>query len=82
MFERGIANTSIDQVRRTGRGERIANRNHYFGDKRRSDPYVVAARRDDVQTFHTQPRLAALDSSRHCRRGPMACGATSTPCIG
>jgi AcrR family transcriptional regulator len=61
MFERGVANTSIDQVRRTARvgGSQIS---HYFRDKRDLTRHVVAARRNDVQAFHTQPRLGALDS--------------------
>jgi len=74
MFERGIANTSIDQVRRTAgvSGSQIA---HYFGDKRDLTRHVVAARRDDVQTFHTQPRLAALDSLEALQAWADACSA-------
>jgi len=60
-------------------GSQIA---HYFGDKRDLTRHVVAARRDDVQTFHTQPRLAALDSLEALQRGPMPAVPTSTPCIG
>lgn len=61
MFERGVANTSIEDVRRTAAvsGSQIS---HYFRDKRDLTREVVAARRDDVIKFHTQPRLAALDS--------------------
>jgi len=61
MFERGVANTSIDQVRRSAKvgGSQIS---HYFRDKRDLTRHVVAARRNDVQAFHTQPRLDALDS--------------------
>jgi AcrR family transcriptional regulator len=61
MFERGIANTSIDQVRRTAEvgGSQIS---HYFRDKRDLTRHVVAARRNDVLAFHTQPRLDTLDS--------------------
>ena len=40
-------------------GSQIA---HYFTDKRDLTRHVVAARRDDVQTFHTRPELDALDS--------------------
>jgi TetR/AcrR family transcriptional repressor of nem operon len=72
MFERGIANTSIDQVRRTAgvSGSQIA---HYFGDKRDLTRHVVAARRDDVKTFHTQPLLAALDSLEALQEWADAC---------
>ena len=61
MFERGIANTSIDQVRRTA-GVGGSQISHYFRDKRDLTRHVVAARRGDVVAFHTQPRLDALDS--------------------
>ncbi len=61
MFERGVANTSIDQVRRAAKvsGSQIA---HYFRDKRELTRQVVAARRDDVQRFHTRPQFEALDT--------------------
>jgi AcrR family transcriptional regulator len=61
IFERGIANTSIDQVRRAAGvgGSQIA---HYFRDKRDLTRQVIDARRNDVRAFHTQPRFAALDS--------------------
>jgi AcrR family transcriptional regulator len=61
MFERGVANTSIDQVRRSA-GAGGSQISHYFRDKRDLTRHVVAARRDDVRTFHTQPSLGALDS--------------------
>ncbi len=61
MFERGVANTSIDHVRRTA-GVGGSQISHYFRDKRDLTRHVVAARRDEVQTFHTQPQLDALDS--------------------
>lgn len=61
MFERGVANTSIEQVRRAARvgGSQIA---HYFRDKRDLTRQVISTRRDDVRAFHTQPPLGALDS--------------------
>lgn len=61
MFEGGVANTSVDQVRRTAAvgGSQIS---HYFRDKRDLTRHVVDARREDVLTFHTQPQFAALDS--------------------
>jgi AcrR family transcriptional regulator len=59
IFERGVANTSIEQVRRAAGvgGSQIA---HYFSDKRDLTRQVVDARRNDVRAFHTQ--FAALDS--------------------
>lgn len=61
MFERGVANTSIDQVRRAAEvgGSQIS---HYFHDKRELTRHVVDARRNDVRDFHTQPKFAALNS--------------------
>lgn len=61
MFERGVANTSIEQVRRAAGvgGSQIA---HYFRDKRELIRQVVASRRDDVRAFHARPPLGALDS--------------------
>ena len=61
MFERGIANTSIDEVRRTA-GVGGSQISHYFRDKRDLTRHVVAARRNDVRAFHTRPRLGDLDS--------------------
>jgi AcrR family transcriptional regulator len=61
MFERGVANTSIDQLRRTA-GVGGSQISHYFRDKRDLTRHVVAARRDEVQAFHTQTQLSALDS--------------------
>lgn len=61
MFERGIANTSIDQIRRAAEvgGSQIS---HYFHDKRELTRHVIDTRRNDVQDFHTQRKFAALDS--------------------
>ncbi|OBG77738.1 TetR family transcriptional regulator [Mycobacterium sp. E1715] len=61
MFERGVANTSIDQVRRAA-GVGGSQIGHYFRDKRDLIRQVVATRREDVRAFHTQPPLGALDS--------------------
>jgi AcrR family transcriptional regulator len=61
MFERGVANTSIDQVRRTA-GVGGSQISHYFDDKRDLTRHVVALRRNEVRAFHTEPRLNALDS--------------------
>jgi TetR/AcrR family transcriptional repressor of nem operon len=72
MFERGVANTSIDDVRTTAEvsGSQIS---HYFRDKRDLTREVIAARRDDVIEFHTQPRLGALDSIEALQAWADAC---------
>jgi TetR/AcrR family transcriptional regulator, transcriptional repressor for nem operon len=61
MFQRGVAGTSIDEVRNTAEvsGSQIS---HYFHDKRDLTRKVITARRDHVRKFHTQGRLGALDS--------------------
>ncbi|MEB4207795.1 TetR/AcrR family transcriptional regulator [Mycobacterium sp. 94-17] len=61
MFEHGVANTSIDQVRRAAEvgGSQIS---HYFRNKRDLTRHVVDARRNDVRTFHTRPQFSGLDS--------------------
>ena len=61
MFQRGVANTSVDQVRRTA-GVGGSQISHYFRDKQELTRLVIAARRNDVQDFHTQPRFDAFDS--------------------
>ena len=61
MFEQGVANTSIDEVRSTA-GVGGSQISHYFRDKRDLTRQVIASRRNDVITFHTQPQLGALDS--------------------
>jgi AcrR family transcriptional regulator len=72
MFERGVANTSIEQVRRAAGvgGSQIA---HYFRDKRDLTRQVVAIRRDDVRAFHTQPPLGGLDSIEALQAWADAC---------
>jgi TetR/AcrR family transcriptional repressor of nem operon len=61
MFRRGVANTSIEDVRNTA-GVGGSQISHYFRDKRDLIREVIGVRRNDVVAFHTQPRLAALDS--------------------
>ncbi len=61
VFERGVANTSIDQVRRTA-GVGGSQISHYFRDKRELTRQVVAARCNDVRAFHSRPQLGTLDS--------------------
>lgn len=72
MFERGVANTSIDEVRATA-GVGGSQISHYFLDKRDLTRHVIAARRDDVVAFHTQPPLGALDSFAALRAWADAC---------
>ncbi len=61
MFQRGVAGTSIDEVRNTAAvsGSQIS---HYFHDKRDLTRRVIATRCTDVQDFHTQPRFSGFDS--------------------
>lgn len=61
MFERGVAGTSIDQVRRTAAvsGSQVS---HYFEDKNDLTRHVVGSRRNDVTVFHSQKRFGALDT--------------------
>jgi TetR/AcrR family transcriptional regulator, transcriptional repressor for nem operon len=61
FFERGVAGTSVDEVRSTAAvsGSQIS---HYFHDKRDLIRNVIGARCDDVRKFHSQPKLGALDS--------------------
>jgi TetR/AcrR family transcriptional regulator, transcriptional repressor for nem operon len=61
MFERGVAGTSIDEVRNRAAvsGSQIS---HYFHDRRDLTRHVIAARCNDVREFHAQPQLGALDS--------------------
>lgn len=61
MFERGVAGTSIDEVRNAA-GVSGSQISHYFDDKRELTREVVAARCHDVEQFHTQPQLGVLDS--------------------
>lgn len=72
MFERGVANTSIEQVRNTARvgGSQIS---HYFRDKRELTRQVIAYRRADVLAFHTQSQLGALDSITRLQAWADAC---------
>jgi TetR/AcrR family transcriptional repressor of nem operon len=72
MFARGVANTSIDEVRNTA-GVGGSQISHYFQDKRDLTREVIAARRNDVVAFHTQARLGALDSIESLRAWADAC---------
>lgn len=72
MFTRGVAGTSVDQVRRSAAvsGSQIT---HYFQHKRDLTRQVVAARRGDVKKFHSQPRLGALDTFEALQAWADAC---------
>lgn len=72
MFERGVAGTSIDQVRGAAAvsGSQIA---HYFTNKHDLTRQVIAARRNDVVAFHTAPALAPLDSLEALQAWAHAC---------
>lgn len=72
MFERGIANTSIDDVRTMASvgGSQIA---HYFRDKRDLTREVIAIRRAHVQAFHAQPKLAQLNTFEALQAWADAC---------
>jgi len=61
MFQRGVAGTSIDEVRNAAAisGSQIS---HYFHDKRDLTRTVISARCDDVREFHSRPQLGALDN--------------------
>lgn len=72
MFERGVANTSIDEVRGAA-GVGGSQISHYFRDKRELTREVIAARRNDVVEFHTQPRLGALDRIEDLQAWADAC---------
>lgn len=72
MFERGVANTSIDEVRNAA-GVGGSQISHYFRDKRDLTRQVIAARREDVMAFHTRPQLSALDSFEALQAWADAC---------
>jgi TetR/AcrR family transcriptional repressor of nem operon len=72
MFERGVANTSIDDVRTTA-GVGGSQISHYFHDKRDLTRQVIASRRDDVLAFHTRPELGELDSVQALQAWADAC---------
>ena len=61
IFERGVAGTSIDDVRREAKvsGSQMS---HYFQDKRSLVHAVIGYQLDTVLDFHTQPELGKLDS--------------------
>jgi AcrR family transcriptional regulator len=80
MFERGIANTSIDEIAntsidevRTTAGVGGSQISHYFRDKRDLTRQVIASRRNDVVAFHTQRQLGALDSLEALQAWADAC---------
>ncbi|MEV0841920.1 TetR family transcriptional regulator C-terminal domain-containing protein [Actinocatenispora sera] len=66
IFQRGVASTSIDDVRREARvsGSQMA---HYFRDKRSLVRAVIEYQRDVVVGLATQPRLGRLDTFESLR---------------
>jgi TetR/AcrR family transcriptional regulator, transcriptional repressor for nem operon len=72
IFERGVANTSIDEVRNTA-GVGGSQISHYFRDKRDLVRQVIATRRNDVHAFHTQQQLGVLDSLEALQSWADAC---------
>lgn len=74
IFERGVAGTSIEDVRKSA-GVSGSQMSHYFRDKRELTREVIASRRHDVMTFHTQSPLGALDSIEALQAWADACAA-------
>lgn len=74
VFERGAANTSIDEVR-IAAGVSGSQISHYFRDRRDLTRQVVAARRADVVAFHTQAKLGSLDTLDDLEAWAAACTA-------
>jgi AcrR family transcriptional regulator len=72
MFEQGVAATSLKSLRDSAAvsGSQLA---HYFQDKRDLTRQVIAARRNDVMVFHSQPQLGALDSLDALQAWAAAC---------
>lgn len=70
MFERGVANTSIEEVRDAA-GVGGSQISHYFSGKRDLTRRVIAARRDDVIAFHR--KFGALDSFEALQAWADAC---------
>jgi AcrR family transcriptional regulator len=78
MFDRGVAETSIEEVRRAA-GVGGSQVTHYFRDKRALTRRVIAERSGQVQAFHTQPRLGALDTLDAIQAWADACAADIDP---
>jgi AcrR family transcriptional regulator len=77
MFERGVNGTSLEDVRASV-GVSGSQLSHYFTDKRDLMRRVIAARTDEVLSFHTQPELGRLDSVAALRAWAQACVAEVT----
>ncbi|BBY46789.1 TetR family transcriptional regulator (plasmid) [Mycolicibacterium arabiense] len=78
MFERGVAGTSLDDVR-TVAGVSGSQMSHYFADRRDLTRHVIAARTEFVIAFHRQPELGGLDSLRSLRAWADSCRAQAGP---
>jgi TetR/AcrR family transcriptional repressor of nem operon len=61
IFERGVAGTAIDDVRRAA-GVSGSQMTHYFVDKRSLVHAVIGFQLDAFLDFHKQPELGKLDS--------------------
>ncbi|HEY7051368.1 MAG TPA: TetR family transcriptional regulator [Mycobacterium sp.] len=74
MFERGVAGTSIDELRAAASvsGSQIA---HYFQDKRDLTRQVITARRNEVVSFHGQRQFGAFDSLEALEAWAKTCSA-------
>jgi AcrR family transcriptional regulator len=72
MFDHGVSRISLNDVR-SAVGVSGSQLSHYFADKRDLTRQVIAARTNDVITFHTQPQLGALDSFQALRAWGDAC---------
>jgi AcrR family transcriptional regulator len=72
MFERGVARTSLADVRGAA-GVGGSQISHYFADKRDLTREVIASRTNDVIAFHTQPKLGGLDTLAALRAWAQAC---------
>jgi TetR/AcrR family transcriptional repressor of nem operon len=61
IYHQGLSNTTVNSVRAAAAvsGSQMT---HYFEDKRALVRSVVAQRRDEVVSFHTEGRLVRLDS--------------------
>jgi AcrR family transcriptional regulator len=74
ILVRGVGGTSFDDVRRAV-GVSGSQLTHYFADKQDLTRQVIAARTETVMAFHSQPKLARLDSLQALRSWADACWA-------
>ena len=72
MLERGVAGTSLDDVRRAV-GVSGSQISHYFADRQDLMREVIASRTDFVVAFHEQPKLGHLNTLQSLRAWPNVC---------